>query len=134
MGADAAGPGCGPEEPGAGAGAAAGLAASGLGTCWVSGLAVDPPLGGAIAAGGGLEAPGKGGDATAAPCREKGSEPEGPEKEVFLCGAKGTLALRKPGSDSRLEEARRGPGGGADPPRNDRLPPELMEAARRLCS
>lgn len=47
---------------------------------------------------------------------------------------KGTLDLRKPGSERRLEEALSGPGGGTGLPRKEKLPPELMEAARRLYS
>lgn len=42
--------------------------------------------------------------------------------------------MRKPGSDSKLEEALRGPGGGIELPRKEKLPPELMEAALRLYS
>lgn len=60
---------------------------------------------------------------------------EGPEKEPFLAWEwKGALDLRKPGRERRLEEALRGPGGGMELPRKEKLPPELMEAARRLCS
>lgn len=47
---------------------------------------------------------------------------------------KGFLDLRKPGRERRLEEALRGPGGGPALPRKEKLPPELMEAARRLYS
>lgn len=47
---------------------------------------------------------------------------------------KGALDLRKPGSDSKLEEALRGPGGGIELPRKEKLPPELMEAALCLYS
>lgn len=61
------------------------------------------------------------------------SIPDGPEKEPFLVW-KGTLDLRKPGSERRLEEALSGPGGGTGLPRKEKLPPELMEAARRLYS
>lgn len=46
----------------------------------------------------------------------------------------GGLDLRKPGSDRRLEEALRGPGGGTGLPKKEKLPPELIEAARRLYS
>lgn len=61
--------------------------------------------------------------------------PEGPDSEPFLAGeGRGALERRKPGSDSRLEEERRGPGGGAGLPRKEKLPPELMAAARRLYS
>ena len=71
--------------------------------------------------------------ATEGCCGGKVSIPEPPEKEPFLAlDGKGNLDLRKPGRESRLEEALRGPGGGA--PRKEKLPPELMEAARRLCS
>lgn len=62
------------------------------------------------------------------------SIPDGPEKEPFLWEWKGALDLRKPGSDRRLEDALRGPGGGIGLPRKEKLPPELMEAARRLYS
>lgn len=63
------------------------------------------------------------------------STPEVPEKEPFFRWAwNGALDLRKPGSERRLEDALRGPGGGMELPRKDRLPPELMEAARRLYS
>ena len=41
--------------------------------------------------------------------------------------------MRKPGRERRLEAALRGPGGGMDP-RKEKLPPELMAEARRLCS
>ncbi|TNN70055.1 hypothetical protein EYF80_019731 [Liparis tanakae] len=59
--------------------------------------------------------------------------PEGPEKDPFLVTEwKGVLDLRKPGSERRLEEALRGPGAGMELPRKEKLPPELMEAARRL--
>lgn len=61
------------------------------------------------------------------------SIPDGPEKEPFLVW-KGALDLRKPGSESRLEEALRGPGGGMELPRKEKLPPELIAAARRLYS
>lgn len=47
---------------------------------------------------------------------------------------KGDLDFRKPGSERRLEEDLRGPGGGTGLPRKEKLPPELMEAARRLYS
>jgi len=63
------------------------------------------------------------------------SIPDGPEKEPVLAWErKGALDFRKPGSERRLEEALRGPGGGTGLPRNEKLPPELMEAARRLNS
>ena len=73
--------------------------------------------------------------ATEGCCGGKASIPEPPEKEPFLAWErKGSLDLRKPGRESRLEEALRGPGGGMEAPRKEKLPPELMEAARRLCS
>lgn len=63
------------------------------------------------------------------------SIPETLEKEPFLGWVwKGALDLRKPGSESRLEDTLRGPGGGMALPRKERLPPELMAAARRLYS
>lgn len=54
---------------------------------------------------------------------------------AFLAGeGRGALDRRKPGSDNRLEEERSGPGGGAAPlPRKEKLPPELIAAARRFC-
>lgn len=42
--------------------------------------------------------------------------------------------MRKPGRERRLEELLRGPGGGTELPRKEKLPPELMAAARRLHS
>lgn len=42
--------------------------------------------------------------------------------------------MRNPGRERRLEELRRGPGGGTELPRKEKLPPELMAAARRLYS
>lgn len=69
-----------------------------------------------------------------------GSGGGGEEEEVYEGGAflagegRGALERRKPGSDSRLEEERSGPGGGvALLPRKEKLPPELMAAARRFC-
>lgn len=63
------------------------------------------------------------------------SAPEGPEKEIFLgWEKKGALDFRKPGRERRLDEARSGPGGGAELPRKEKLPPELMDDARRLYS
>lgn len=69
---------------------------------------------------------------------ELGMSGGGGEEEVggaFLAGeGRGALERRKPGSDSRLEEERSGPGGGAAPlPRKEKLPPELMATARRFC-
>lgn len=78
----------------------------------------------------GLEVTAGGGDRGGGP-----SVPEGPEKELFLLWEwKGFLDLRKPGSESKLEEALRGPGGGIELARKEKLPPDLMESARRLYS
>lgn len=44
------------------------------------------------------------------------------------------MDLRKPGSERRLDEDLRGPGGGMELVRKEKLPPELMAAARRLYS
>lgn len=52
----------------------------------------------------------------------------------MVWGYKGALDLRKPGSERRLEEALSGPGGGTGLPRKEKLPPELIAVARRLCS
>lgn len=62
------------------------------------------------------------------------SAPDGPEKEPFFWTWKGALDLRNPGRERRLEELLRGPGGGTELPRKEKLPPELMAAARRLYS
>lgn len=63
------------------------------------------------------------------------SNPDGPEKEpFFVWDRKEAFDLLKPGRDRRLEEALRGPGGGIGLPRKEKLPPDVMAAARRLCS